>query len=258
VNFYADALAVARDDPNIAGSLYDAYLALGEQEADAGRLDSARAALTSAAETDPSRPEASAALARLAPYRRAILIDSFTGEKQFVESSDPASSSTYGDGAFTLSITQAGLVSGYPLTQEPLAGENYAALLRVGEANGDGMVTIETRTDPAGGQWVFGVDPGKRSWEVLQYDEGAGQFLPAAGPFTYGDEVGSALESVELRVTEGFPILLVNGVDVAARAKTPLPEIGSRGTLSFGALMRSEGTEPFTVTFDEIALYELA
>jgi len=93
---------------------------------------------------------------------------------------------------------------------------------------------------------------------VLQFDEGAGQFLPAAGPFTYGDEVGSALESVELRVTEGFPILLLNGVDVAAQAKTPLPEIGSRGTLSFGALMRSEGTEPFTVTFDEIALYELA
>lgn len=258
VNFYADALGAAPDDTAIAGSLYDAYLALSEQEADAGRLDSARAALSSAAVTDPSRPEASAALTRLAPYRRAIHVDSFRGEKQFVESSDLESRSSYDDGGFTLTITKPGLVSGYPLTKEPLAGENYAALLRIDAASGDGMVTIEARTDPAGGQWVFGVDPGKRSWEVLQFDEGAGQFMPAAGPFTYGDDVGPELESVELRVTEGFPILLVNGVDVAAEAKTPLPEIGNRGALSFGALMRSEGTAPFTVTFDEIALYELA
>jgi hypothetical protein len=59
-------------------------------------------------------------------------------------------------------------------------------------------------------------------------------------------------------VRDGFPTLLVNGVDVAAAASAVLPEIGNRGQVSFGALMASEGKVPFSVSFDEIGLYELA
>ena len=51
---------------------------------------------------------------------------------------------------------------------------------------------------------------------------------------------------------DGFPLLLVNGVDVAAAASAVLPEIGNRGDVSFGALMASEGKIPFSVSFDEI------
>jgi hypothetical protein len=58
-------------------------------------------------------------------------------------------------------------------------------------------------------------------------------------------------------VVDGDPILLVNGVDVGAAAGEILPQIGDEGEVNFGALMASEGTKPFHVSFDQIALYEL-
>jgi S1-C subfamily serine protease len=257
-NFYGDALAGAPEDGAILGALYNAYLALGHQEAAAGRLDSARSAFASAQDIDPARVDASQALDAIAPYKRAITIDDFAGRERFVETDEADASSAYEGDAFVLDIRRPGLVSGYPLTQDPLHGENFAAVLRIGEATGDGMVTFETHTDPTGGQWVFAVDPGAQTWEVLQYQADDGQFMPWAGPFAYGNkDAAGELSSVELHVKEGFPLLLINGVDVAAAAKTLLPEIGNEGTIDFGALMTSEGSEPFHVAFDEIALYEL-
>jgi hypothetical protein len=256
VNFFAQALSDAPDDSEIVTALYEAYLALGTQEATAGRLDSARMAFANATEIDPTRQEATAALDRLAPYERAIVVDTFEGPERFVEEEEGDSRSTYEDGAFRLEISQAGLVSGYPLHPDPLAGEDFAAVLRIAECAGDGMVTIETRTDPAGGQWVFAVDPIDRTWEVLQFDSAEGRFTPWSGPYAY--DAATDLETVELRVTDGFPLLLINGVDVAASAHVALPEVGNQGEVSFGALMESEGTTPFSVSFEEIALYELA
>jgi hypothetical protein len=58
-------------------------------------------------------------------------------------------------------------------------------------------------------------------------------------------------------VRDGAPTLLVNGQDVAVATSAVLPEIGNRGSVSFGALMTSEGKVPFSVSFDEIGLYEL-
>jgi hypothetical protein len=130
--------------------------------------------------------------------------------------------------------------------------------LRIDEASGDGMVTIETRTDPAGGQWVFAVDPTKQTWEVLQFDAENARFVTRFVPYVYGTATSpQPLETVELRVRDGFPMLLVNGTDVADVASAELPEIGNRGHVSFGALMASAGKTPFSVSFDEIGLYEL-
>jgi S1-C subfamily serine protease len=256
-NFYLEALANDPDDPGLVASLYDAYLSLGQQEAAAGRLGSARSAFSSAITTDPGRADAPVALDRIAPYRRALTIDSFDGHRNFKEAPEGEASSAYVDGQFRIEITRPGLVSGYPLTQDPIAGENVAALLRIAEATGDGMVTIETRTDPAGGQWVFAVDPGNRTWEVLQFDAANGQFMPWESPFFYGEAAGEVLQSIELRISDGLPRLFVNGLDVSAMASAPLPNIGNEGEISFGALMASEGSEPFRVAFAEVALYEL-
>jgi S1-C subfamily serine protease len=260
-NFYLDALSNAPEDLAIVTSLYDAYLALGKQEAAAGRLESARAAFAGAAATDPSRPDATMALARIAPYSRAIVVDDFNGPERFVATSEGESTSAYDNGVFTLDISQPGIVSGFPLSpaDDPLTGQDFAAVLRIDEARGDGMVTLETRTDPAGGQWVFAVDPTRRTWEVLQFDRKSARFITWTGPHEYGTEESSRpLETVELRVTDGFPLLLVNGIDVAATAGASLPEIGNEGSISFGALMGSKGTVPFSVSFDDIGLYELA
>src|ERR671912_103737 len=260
-NFYGDALINAPDDPAIASSLYDAYLELGRQEAAAGRLQSARSAFAGAVATDSSRPDAAMALERLAPYSRAIVVDGFAGPERFEVTSDGDSTSAYDEGTFSLHISEPGLVSGFPLSEAdlPLAGQDFAAMLRIDETTGDGMVTIETRTDPAGRQWVFAVDPTDRTWEVLEFDRDGARFVTWTGPYEYGAE-GSPrpLETVELRVRDGFPTLFVNGVDVAAAASAVLPEIGNRGHVSFGALMTSEGKVPFSVSFDEIGLYELA
>jgi hypothetical protein len=269
-NFYLDALAAAPGDAAIATSLYDAYLALGTQEAAAGRLDSARAAFAAASGTDPSRTEAVAALSRLAPYRRAMFIDTFDSEENFVATEEgdgplpPAgggrwegdSTSAYDDGAFRLRVARPGLVSGFPLQDALLAGEDVAVVLRISETGGDGMVTIETRTDR--GEWIFAVDPTRQTWEVLRREEVGGQFVTWTGPHPYGTAAATLdLDSVELRIIDGFPLLLVDGIDVAASADAPLPEIGNDGELSFGALMSSDGIAPFIVTYDEIAVYEL-
>jgi hypothetical protein len=259
-NFYGDALMNAPGDPAIVTSLYDAFVELGRQEAAAGRLESARSAFAGAIATDSSRPDAAMALARLAPYRRAIVVDGFAGPERFVATSDGESTSAYGEGTFSLHISEPGLVSGFPLSEAdgPLNGQDFAALLRIDEASGDGMVTIETRTDPAGGQWVFAVDPTKQTWEVLQFDAENARFVTRFGPYVYGTATSpQPLETVELRVRDGFPMLLVNGTDVADVASAELPEIGNRGHVSFGALMASAGKTPFSVSFDEIGLYEL-
>ena len=259
-NFYLDALSEAPEDLAIVTSLYDAYLALGKQEAAAGRLESARSAFAGAVAADPSRPDATIALARIAPYSRAIVVDGFDGPERFVATREGDSTSAYEDGIFRLDISKPGLVSGFPLSpaDDPLAGQDFAVVLLIDETRGDGMVTIETRTDPAGGQWVFAVDPTRQTWEVLQFDRESARFVTWTGPHGYGTEESSLpLETVELRVSDGFPLLLVNGIDVAATARASLPEIGNEGSLSFGALMASEGTVPFSVSFDEIGLYEL-
>src|SRR5215218_9371795 len=94
-NFYGKALTHAPDNPLIASSLYDAYLALGRQEAAAGRLQSARSAFAGAVATDSSRPDAAMALERLAPYSRSIVVDGFEGAERFVSTSDGDSTSAY-------------------------------------------------------------------------------------------------------------------------------------------------------------------
>ena len=185
-NYFASALQLAPEDGEILGALYDAYLALGRQEASAGRLQSARTAYFSAQSIDPSRMDAENELARIAPYERAIGLDSFEGPPNYLEASDAETSSSYQEGRFVIEIREPGVVTGYPLTEQVLDGQDYAALLEVARARGDGMITIEARTDPAGGQWVFGVDPVRQTWEILNFNANEQRFTPWTGPFAYG------------------------------------------------------------------------
>ena len=90
---------------------------LGRQEAAAGRLQSARSAFAGAVATDSSRPDAAMALERLAPYSRAIVVDGFAGPERYVATSDGESTSVYSEGAFSLHVSEPGLVSGFPLSE---------------------------------------------------------------------------------------------------------------------------------------------
>lgn len=258
-NFLASALEQAPEDGELVGALYDAYLALGQQEASAGRLQSARTAFFNAQAIDPSRMDAERELARIAPYQRVIGLDTFEGQPNYVEANDADTSSSYEDGRFVIAIKEPGVVTGYPLTEQTLDGQDYGALLEVARARGDGMITIEARTDPAGGQWVFGVDPIRQTWEILQFDAAEQRFMPLMGPYVYGSGAGlDASTTVELRVREGRADLRIDGIDVANAAAATLPAIGNQGTLSFGALMASAGEEPFEIAYEAIGLYELS
>ena len=258
-NYFAAALQQAPEDGEILGALYDAYLALGRQEASAGRLQSARTAYFSAQSVDPSRMDAENELERIAPYERAIGLDSFDGQPNYLEAQDAETSSSYQEGRFVIEIKEPGVVTGYPLTEQTLDGQDFAALLEVAHARGDGMITIEARTDPAGGQWVFGVDPVRQTWEILQYNADEQRFMPWTGPYAFGPGAGpDPATTVELRVRQGLAELWIDRVNVASTEDVALPAIGSRGTLSFGALMSSEGVEPFEVAYDAIGLYELS
>lgn len=256
-NFYANALALAPEDSGLAITLFDAYLALGEQEAAAGRLDSARATYAEAQALNPARPEATAAIERIAPYRRALNADNFAGPRRFVVGNDGGETSDFGDGKLTLEVSEPGRITWFPFSPTPLAGEDYAALVRIVEARGDGNIIIQTRTGPRGEAWLFAVDSGRHTWQVMGQDAESGKFVTAVGPFDYAAAASGPLESIEVRVRDGFPLLYINGIDVVAGTSAVLPRVGNEGSVDFGASMSPEGVVPVSVIFDAIGLYEL-
>jgi hypothetical protein len=131
-------------------------------EEDAGQLGEARAAYEDARVLDPDRPDAVAALAKLAPYGRIRFADGFAGERRFAVSDDAGSRAAYGDGTFEMEVREAGLISGYPLGDPVLLGEPLAVALDIASTAGNGAVAIEFR-DNTGGRRVDGHRrPGRR------------------------------------------------------------------------------------------------
>ena len=257
VRFFATALAAAPDDAALRSEAYAAFLGLGALEEDAGQLGEARGTYEDALALDPDRPEADAALERLAPYSRIRYADGFGGDHRFAVSDDADSKADYGDGTFEMEVREPGLISGYPLGEAEIAGEAYAVALDVASITGAGAVALEFRTDPAGDEWMVAVDPATATWAVYSKGEG-GQFTPRVEPTDYSALTGSPLSRVEVRVVGGVPSLLVNEIDVSGGSGIALPAFGSEGTISFGATMDPDGGEPFVVAYDRVTLYELA
>jgi len=255
--FFASALEANPDDATLRAEAYDALLGLGALEEDAGQLGEARAAYEEAQALDPARPEAGVALATLAPYARIRYADGFGGERRFAVSDDAGSAAGYGDGTFEMEVREPGLISAYPLGAAEIAGEDYAVALDIASTAGDGAVALEFRTDPAGRTWMVAVDPSTVTWSVYQRGED-GQFTPWVEPTDYSELTGAPLSRVEVRVVDGVPTLLVNGVDVSGGSGIALPAFGDEGTVSFGATMDLDGATPFSVAFDRVTLYELA
>ncbi|MCC6313113.1 MAG: trypsin-like peptidase domain-containing protein [Thermomicrobiales bacterium] len=252
--YFADALA-RRDDPEIRSALADAYLGLGELEEDDGQVGAARDAFRQALALDPARSEAVAGLDRLAPYARALMSDGFGGDHRYAPSSSPDSAATYDDDRFTMTVSSPGLISGYPLMRENLPSGNYAVALDIASTEGSGAVTIEIDADEP---WIFTVDPFNQQWGLLQRDAESGRFTPWLEPSDASAALADGLSRLEVRVVGGAPALLIDGVDVAGAAGIALPPLGAPTALDFGASMNPEGEAPFTVSFDRVAVYELA
>ena len=233
-NFYGDALANAPDDPAIATALYDAYLA-ARQAGGGGGTTGVRSFGVRGGGRDRFRP------VRMRRWRSSGSRPT-AGPSSSTASTGPSDSwpratasrpAPTSEGAFTLTYFR----TGTRLRLPTLGGRGSTGRSRISprccgstRPAGDGMVTIETRTDPAGGQWVFAVDPTRQTWEVLQFDtaERAVRHLDRTvclrrRPAVRGRSRPSSCACGRL------PVLLVNGVDVAAAASAVLPEIGNRG-----------------------------
>lgn len=255
--FFAAALQATPDDPALRTEAYNALLGLGALEEDAGQLGEARAAYEAAQALTGDRTEAGAALATLAPYSRIRYADGFAGERRFAVTDGAESRAAYGDGTFGIEVRQPGLVSGYPLGDTTVSGENYAVALDVVSTSGSGAVALEFRTDPDGGDWMVTVDPVSATWAVYLKSDG-GPFSPWVEPTDYSVWTGAPVNRVEVQVKGDLPTLLINGVDVAGEAQISLPAFGSEGAISFGATMDLDSGEPFTAMYDRVSIYLLA
>lgn len=249
-------LAAAHDrEPANAGltaNLYDAYLGLGGLEQDSAQLSAARAAYDAAVTLDPTRPEATNALNQLTPYARMLFADGFGGEQRYSTADDTGSNATYGDGVLNMSITNAGLISTFPLADIPAV--NYAVAMDVPTATGGGAFAIELDGDD---DWLFSIDPVNGRWGLLHNDPATGQFTDWVQPVGFTDLTGSPVTRVELRLVEGSPALLINGIDVAALQAIPLPTMPATGALRFGASMDPGSDQPFNAGFDRVSVFEL-
>ena len=252
--FLERALAVAPGDPALTQSLVDAYLQRGAAEEGAGRLTDARASYRRAAELDPSRPEAQAALDRIGGYGSVVFQDDFSGAQQFRPDTSGDASAAYADGAFVLGESAPGGLFSYPLGEH--AGNTSAAVDLRG-AEGDGSVLLQVSgTGNGAAAWIFGVDPVRKRWTAMQVDPGSDSYHTTIAPTDFGAIVADPVSRVELRVVDGTPQLLVNHVDVpAAQAVTLSAVDGTK--FSFGVAMDPDGTAPFKATFDAVALYAL-
>ena len=252
--FLERALAVAPGDPALTQSLVDAYLQRGAAEEGAGRLTDARASYRRAAELDPSRPEAQAALDRIGGYGSVVFQDDFSGAQQFRPDTSGDASAAYADGAFVLGESAPGGLFSYPLGEH--AGNTSAAVDLRG-AEGDGSVLLQVRgTGNGAAAWIFGVDPVSKRWTAMQVDPGSDSYHTTIAPTDFSALVADPVNRVELRVVDGAPQLLVNHVDVPAAQGVSLPTIDGT-SYGFGVAMDPDGTVPFKATFDAVALYAL-
>ncbi len=252
--FLERALAAAPGDPALTHSLVDAYLQRGASEEGAGRLTDARASYQRAAELDPSRAEAQAALDRIGGYGSVVFQDDFSGPQRFTPSDAGDASAAYVDGGFVLTESAPGGLFSYPLGDH---SGNSSAAVDLRGAEGDGSVLIQVSGEGDGAAaWIFGVDPLKKRWTAMQVDPGADTYHTTIAPTDFGALVADPVSRVELRVVDGAPQLLVNHVDVPAAQAVALPAVdGAR--FSFGVAMDPDGTAPFKATFDAVALYAL-
>ncbi|MGI9253970.1 MAG: trypsin-like peptidase domain-containing protein, partial [Thermomicrobiales bacterium] len=237
-------------DPTVAAAFYDALLGLAALEEDSGQLGAARDAYTEAAALDPARAEAAQAANRLAPYAAIRYADGFT-ESRYRTSDDADGSASYDGGDFTMSVRTPGRISTFPLGDQIVPDGNFSLALDIISTSGQGATLLSI------GDWLVLANPNTGQWGVLQLNQAEGEFQQWLAEADYTAIAGPGLSRMEIRVIGGIPTLLINGIDVSATQGAVLPAFTPGAPLGFGATMTFDGSDPFTMTLDRVALYDL-
>ncbi|MFM9108520.1 MAG: hypothetical protein ACKOWF_17680, partial [Chloroflexota bacterium] len=194
--------------------------------------------------------EAPAAANRLAPYAAIRYADGFA-ESRYVTRDDPDGAAAYADGFFTMTVRTPGSISTYPLADQPVPTGNFALAVDVAGAAGGGAALLSL------GDYLVAANPATGQWSVLELDRAANTFREWLPPTDYTAIAGAGLGRVEIRVAGGAGTLLINGVDVSTTQGIALPPFAPGAPLGFGATMSFDSIEPFTLSMDRVALYDL-
>jgi S1-C subfamily serine protease len=185
-------------------------------------------------------------------------------ELDFVENFDPSTcivesdfeGVSIADGQLRLTIENFYKYENLRFTNAQTDGRSFALGVDLARYTGTGIVTLSLWNVAGDTNWYFEVDPIGRWWSITRNVMGTNRLFEWAPPRSFSTLVPGSVRDIELRVVEGIPTLLVNGVSVAA--PTALPALDDSYTVRFGAAItpRHQGTS-FTVVFNEARLYEL-
>lgn len=170
-------------------------------------------------------------------------------------------SSFNGGGYFAMEIKAPGGIQGYVFDAVPTEGRDIGVAADVFVRSGQGEVNLILRSVTDDAEWTFAVDPVAQTWALYRSSFDTGQFFYWVEPVAYANQTGASRLQTEVRVRDGVPTLLINGVDVVAPLGIAMPPIAGSLVVGFGAGINPYSVSgvgsTFAVTFDRLTLYEL-
>ena len=178
------------------------------------------------------------------------------------EQKDNESAASYVDASgLVVTIKTPGGFDGYLYDALPSAGKDVAFGVVAGSFDGWGEINLILRDAAGTPEWLFGIDPVAREWNLYRTSDTTSQFFYWVEPRPFGAVVNGAVRTIEARVIGGIPGLWINGVDVVRPTGISMPEMSGSLVFGMGAGINPESLtgsgDWFSVTFERVELREL-
>lgn len=166
------------------------------------------------------------------------------------------------DGRMTLGILEAGGLDGFVFDGMPSEGRDIAFAVDVDSTSGWGEITLRLGTATGDTEWFFAIDPVTNQWSLYRTSIYTNELFYWVEPREFTGIVPGTIERLEVRVKNGRPVLLINGVDVVSPTGIAMPEMRGSLVAGFGAGINPYSLtgfgETFTVVIDRVTLVELS
>ena len=171
---------------------------------------------------------------------------------------DENGAGSFENGRFTLSVFQSGTPNLFTFDALSSEGRDISWYTRVAETSGAGAILMFVESQDDGAEWFFAIDPVNRTWSLYRLSV-LDEYFIWVEPRPYSTNGGPM--DIEVRVVNGVPTLLIDGVDVVRQGGVPMPDIGRNVSVGFGVGIDPAGANGwstfFSASFDRIAFYEL-
>lgn len=225
----------------------------------------------SAATVEPAPDAPSTATSTPLPTVRPVPMPTASPAFGFVDDFDAvgiddlANTETYAvtasPGTLTISIKAPGGLDGFTYGRLPTEGRDVGWRADIASTDGQGEVLLSLRAAQDGAEWWIAVDPAAQQWSMYRGASDDGSLFYWVTPRAYGDLAPGPLRSIEVRVRDGAPVVMVNDVDVTTPFAIEMPDIAGSQIVGFGAGINPGSLSgvgaSFTVRFDRVRLYEL-